>query len=170
MAATKHEPAPRTRAMAALRRLGRAWTPVIDQLLAEEGTTYAQYAVLYALSTGEALSGAELARSCGVSGPTMSGIVANLASRGLIAREQHPAGGRAILARLTPAGRKLIERSFHHIDAVERIFVDEVSEAELRQVEDVLRRWTERFEQLQEPTSLSELVRRNGQRGTARRR
>ena len=169
MAAAKQEPKPRTRAMAALRRLGRAWTIVIDQLLAEEGTTYAQYAVLYALSTGEARSGAELARSCGVSGPTMSATVTNLARGGFIARERDPAGGRAILARLTPAGRKLIERCFRHIDAVERIFVDEVSEAELRQTEDVLHRWAGRFEQLQEPVSLSELVRRNGQRKTPRR-
>ena len=60
MAAAKQEPKPRTRAMAALRRLGRAWTIVIDQLLAEEDTTYAQYAVLYALSTGEALLGSRV--------------------------------------------------------------------------------------------------------------
>lgn len=148
----------RTRAMAALRRLDRAWTGIAEQLLSKENTTLAQYSVLTALSGGTPMSGAELARRLGVTAPTMSGLLANLSGRGLVERRQHPAGGRAVLTKLTPTGRALLKRCHPRIDAVERVFRDEVTPAELRTVEDVLLRWSKRFERLQEPRRLSEAI------------
>ncbi|MDT3441923.1 MULTISPECIES: MarR family winged helix-turn-helix transcriptional regulator [unclassified Pseudofrankia] len=152
--------------MAALRRLGRAWTAVADELLAEEGATLAQYAVLTALSQDTPLSGAELARRCGVTAATMSALLANLDNRGLLARAKDPSGGRAVLTRLTPAGTALLERCDPHIDAIERQFLAEVSESELRGVEDVLLRWARRFEELQQPARLSDTIARTP-RGTS---
>jgi DNA-binding MarR family transcriptional regulator len=149
----------RTRAMAALRRLDRAWTAVAEQLLSEEGATLAQYSVMTALSGSSPLSGAELARRLGVTAPTMSGLLANLSKRGLVNREQHPSGGRAVLAKLTPAGRALLKRCHKHIDAVEAQFLAEVTPTEFRAVEDVLLRWAMRFERLQERPRLSEVIR-----------
>ena len=151
-------PQPRTRALAALRRVGRAWSPVIEELLAAEDTTFAQYTVLYALTSDIPRSGALLARQIGVTGATMSGLLSALAGRGLIERTKDPSGGRAVVASLTPKGRQLVERCHPHIDAVERQFWAEVSEAELEMVEDVLTRWALRFERLQEPRSLTETL------------
>lgn len=141
-----------------MRRVGRAWSPVIEELLAAEDTTFAQYTVLYTLTSDVPRSGAFLARQIGVTGATMSGLLGALADRGLIERTKDPSGGRAVVASLTPKGRALVQRCHPHVDAVERQFQAEVSEAELAMVEDVLTRWALRFERLQEPRSLAEAL------------
>ena len=148
-------PQPRTRALAALRRVGRAWSPAIEELLAAEDTTFAQYTVLYTLTSDVPRSGAFLARQIGVTGATMSALLGALAGRGLIVRTKDPSGGRAVVASLTPKGRALVERCHPHVDAVERQFLSAVTADELDLVEDILQRWALRFERLQEPRSLS---------------
>jgi DNA-binding MarR family transcriptional regulator len=161
------DPPPRTRALAALRRVDRAWSPVIDELLAAEDTTIAHYTVLYALTANVPRSGAFLARRIGVTGATMSGVLSALAERGMIERTKDPSGGRAVVASLTPKGRDLVERCQPHVDALERQFRAEVSDAEFEMVEDVLVRWAVRLERLQEPRSLAETLNDGG--GTRKR-
>jgi len=141
--------------MAALRRLERAWVPVGDRLLAEEGSSLAQYAVLYALSDGPR-SGADLARDCGVTGPTMSNVLAGLHRQGLIERTPGPNGGRVVLAVLTKSGRELMRRCYRRIDAIEQEFLTEASASELDSALTVLSRWAKRFEELKEPQTISE--------------
>lgn len=73
------------------------------------GLTVPQYTALLLLDGQEGISGAALARGCMVTPQTMSTILANLQTKGLVERTQHPWHRNVLETRLTEAGRKALD-------------------------------------------------------------
>ena len=97
-----------------------------DDALAPLGVSVAQYAVLRRLEEDPWLSGAELARRCSVTAPTINGLLTGLELAGLIERLPDPEGGRCILACLTAAGQARVRAGHKIIDRLEERLLDGV--------------------------------------------
>jgi DNA-binding MarR family transcriptional regulator len=102
---------PDTAALAARLRLGVTRLARRLRQQAEAGITPS---MLSALSSAERQGPLTMRDLCGaeqVQPPTMTRIVAALVEAGLIAREADPDDGRVVWVRVTPEGRRLLERS-----------------------------------------------------------
>jgi DNA-binding MarR family transcriptional regulator len=109
-----------------------------DDALRSVGLTSPQYFVLAALVAQSGLSGAALARRCFVTPQTMTGIVANLAASGLIARQADPEHGRVIQTRLTPGGTALFAKAQLLVAEVEAKMLREIDPVEREALADLL--------------------------------
>jgi DNA-binding MarR family transcriptional regulator len=98
-----------------------------DEMLAPYGISLTQFGVLGTLDGEPGLSGAELARRCFVSAPTMNGLLTPLEEAGLIVREPDPQGGRRVLARLSPKGEKLVASCLGTLDHLEEDLVADLA-------------------------------------------
>jgi DNA-binding MarR family transcriptional regulator len=102
-----------------LKRAHLAARAAADDALAPLGISVAQYAIMRRLEDDPGLSGAELARRCSVTAPTINGLLTALELAGLIERLPDPEGGRCILARLTEAGEQRVGTGHAVIDRLE---------------------------------------------------
>jgi DNA-binding MarR family transcriptional regulator len=93
-----------------LRQTQHAVRTHLDADLAETGLTTPQYAALAVLDREGKLSASALAREFGMSAQTMNVLVRGLVAQGLLRRVQHPSHGRILLASLTGAGRRALDR------------------------------------------------------------
>jgi DNA-binding MarR family transcriptional regulator len=93
-----------------LRQTQHAVRTHLDADLAETGLTTPQYAALAVLDREGKLSASALAREFGMSAQTMNVLVRALVAQGLLRRVQHPSHGRILLASLTRAGRRALDR------------------------------------------------------------
>lgn len=109
-----------------LKRAHLAARALADDALVADGLSVAQYAVLRRLEDESGLSGAELARRCYVTAPTMNGLIASLVDAGFIERFPDPQGGRGLLAQLTAAGLEAVTRGRHTTDALEERLLSEI--------------------------------------------
>jgi len=106
-----------------LKRAYLASRALADDSLTAHGLSIAQYAALRRLEDQPGLSGAELARRCSVTAPTMNELLASLEGDGLIERAADPQGGRSILARLTPSGRQAVTNGRAVVDHLEDLLL-----------------------------------------------
>jgi DNA-binding MarR family transcriptional regulator len=102
---------PDTAAIAARLRLGVTRLARRLRQEAEAGITPSMLSALSTVDRQGTLTMGDLCAAEQVQPPTMTRIVAALLEAGLIAREPDPADGRVAWVRLTPEGRKLLERS-----------------------------------------------------------
>jgi DNA-binding MarR family transcriptional regulator len=102
---------PDTAAIAARLRLGVTRLARRLRQEAEAGITPSMLSALSTLDRQGTLTMGDLCAAEQVQPPTMTRIVAALLEAALIAREADPADGRVAWVRLTPEGRKLLERS-----------------------------------------------------------
>ncbi|MGW0519906.1 MarR family winged helix-turn-helix transcriptional regulator [Crossiella sp. NPDC003009] len=93
---------------------------VKQAVLRPVGLTVAQYAALLVLAEQPGISAAELARRCRVTPQTMTTILRNLESAGLIERAPHELHRNVLETRLTEAGRTTFEQADKRASAVER--------------------------------------------------
>lgn len=93
-----------------LRRTQHAVRTRLDTELGPTGLTTPQYAVLATLQREGEFSASDLAREFGMTAQTMNVLVKALEANGLLRRSRHPAHGRILLASLTAAGRRALER------------------------------------------------------------
>src|SRR6202171_1899333 len=93
-----------------LRRTQHAVRTRLDADLAETGLTTPQYTVLSAIEREGALSASDLAREFGMTAQTVNVLVKSLEAGGYLRRSRHPTHGRILLASLTAAGRRALER------------------------------------------------------------
>jgi DNA-binding MarR family transcriptional regulator len=93
-------------ALAAVALLATRW---IERLLTQQHPplTVAQYLALRAIAR-EGVSGTELARRSGVSGPAVSQLLAGLADDDLVARQPAEDDRRRVTLALTPAGKRTL--------------------------------------------------------------
>jgi DNA-binding MarR family transcriptional regulator len=93
-------------ALAAVSLLAARW---IERLLAQHDPplTVAQYLALRAIER-EGVSGTELARRSGVSGPAVSQLLAGLADEGLVERQPVEGDRRRMALTLSPTGRNAL--------------------------------------------------------------
>lgn len=92
----------------ALRRIIRAIDLHSRRLVRESGLTGPQLVVLREAGARTEVSGSTLAKAVSVSLPTLSGIVARLADRGLVERKRNSRDKREVLISVTEAGQELL--------------------------------------------------------------
>jgi DNA-binding MarR family transcriptional regulator len=109
----------------------------------EGGISAADYAVLVPLSeepTG-VLRARELGAEIGWDRSRLSHHLARMEKRGMVAREECAEDGRGLMVRLTPSGRRAIERAAPaHAEAVQRRFFDLLSAKEVDTLTEVFDR------------------------------
>jgi DNA-binding MarR family transcriptional regulator len=104
-----------TRVMGALSRIVRAASFIqaaTNRMAARAGLTYRELLVLAALRRarpGYCLSPGQLLKECFAPSATMTRQVDRLCSKGLVEREPDRDDRRAVVVRLTPGGKKLID-------------------------------------------------------------
>jgi DNA-binding MarR family transcriptional regulator len=77
---------------------------------AKDGVTADQFVLLAVLAEADAVTQQELVRRVGSDPSTMRAMLLLLEGRGLVAREPHPADGRARCVTLTGKGRQIFEK------------------------------------------------------------
>ncbi|MBO3751688.1 MarR family transcriptional regulator [Streptosporangiaceae bacterium NEAU-GS5] len=107
-------------------RLERRIRACLDDALARHGVTTTEYMALSELRLRDAPSSADLARIAFVTPQAMNLVIRDLEQRGLIRRDPHPGGGRALRARLTPKGLSTVRRCDHSLDAIEAVMFAEI--------------------------------------------
>ena len=105
--------------------------------------TVPQYAALLTLSENPRISGAQLARRCGVTAQAMNGVVALLERRGLISRTRSEDHAKVLLLRLTRNGTTLLRKADREAVAVERRLMDAFTPTQLDQLRALLTLATE---------------------------
>lgn len=89
---------------------------------------------------------ADMAAQTGMTRQSMGEIVRDLVGLGMVEMVADPADGRAKLVRYTEQGLKAATEGFHHIQALERSFVEEFGEEDYATARRVLERVTELLE------------------------
>lgn len=102
-----------------LKRAQHALRLAMDDTLRDLDLTTAQYAALSVIEETPGVSGAALARRCFVTPQTMNAIVAQLADRQLIQRQQHPEHGRVLQTFLTTHGQQRVQQAHARVRTVE---------------------------------------------------
>ena len=81
-----------------------------NDCLAQDGVTADQFVLLAALAEADAVTQQELVRRVGSDANTVRAMLLLLEDRGLVARERHPADGRARCVTLTAKGRHVFKK------------------------------------------------------------
>lgn len=87
-------------------RAARLFARRIDDKLKVLGLSSGQLPVLFALSSGEALSQKALVELAAIEQPTMAATLSRMERDGLVVRQPDPRDGRGSLIRLTPTAMK----------------------------------------------------------------
>ncbi|MFJ7587598.1 MarR family winged helix-turn-helix transcriptional regulator [Streptomyces sp. NPDC097617] len=113
-----------------IRRSEQALMAHHEAVLRTYGLTMTQYTVLLTLAREGGMSGAQLARSCGVTQQSMSSVLANMDTKRLIGRETSPVHAKVQIASLTEEGRALLDRAYQEVAVLERALADAFTPAE----------------------------------------
>lgn len=70
------------------------------------------------------MSGAQLARSCGVTQQSMAGVLTGLNRKRLITRQQSETHGKVVLSNITNEGSMLLRRALTEVERIERTLVE----------------------------------------------
>src|SRR5919201_2385735 len=81
-----------------------------NDCLAKDGVTADQFVLLSALAEADAVTQQELVRRVSSDPNTVRAVLLLLEGRGLVAREPHPADGRALRVTLTAKGRRAFQK------------------------------------------------------------
>lgn len=84
--------------------------------LARDGVTADQFVLLAALAEADAVTQQELVRRVSSDANTVRAMLLLLEGRGLVARQRHPADGRAWSVTLTAKGRQVFRKLWAHSD------------------------------------------------------
>lgn len=125
-----------------IRRSEQALMAHHEAVLRTYGLTMTQYTVLLFLSRQGDLSGAQLARRCGVTQQSMSSVLTNMASKELIRREASPVHAKVQIAALTDKGQAVLERAYQEVIVLERALADAFTPSEHTALCELLERAT----------------------------
>ncbi|MFR9774157.1 MarR family winged helix-turn-helix transcriptional regulator [Nocardia sp. SC052] len=103
-----------------IRRTEQARTAHHEAVLRGYGLTMIQYMVLLILSREDGMSGAQLARECGVTQQSMATVLSGMHSKGLIDRQPSPVHAKVLITTPTAAGRSLLDRAYREVIVLER--------------------------------------------------
>jgi DNA-binding MarR family transcriptional regulator len=127
---------------AQIRRAEQALMAHHESVLRGYGLTLTQYTVLLALSREGGLSGAQLARACGVTQQTMATVLTGLQNKGLVTRQPSPVHAKVLIASATDAGRDLLDRAYQEVVVLERALTDSYTPQERATLAELLERAT----------------------------
>lgn len=125
-----------------IRRSEQALMAHHEAVLRTYGLTMTQYTVLLFLSRQGDLSGAQLARRCGVTQQSMSSVLTNMESKELIRREASPVHAKVQIATLTDKGQAVLERAYQEVIVLERALADAFTPSEHSALCELLERAT----------------------------
>jgi len=94
-------------------RVQQIFAAQVDDVLRPFGLTFSRYEVLMLLSFTRrgALPLGKLGERLQVHAASITNAIDRLEQQGLVQRRPHPSDGRAVLARITPAGRRLADKA-----------------------------------------------------------
>jgi DNA-binding MarR family transcriptional regulator len=121
-------------------RLWRASHTRVATALESVGLTPALFGLLNVLGAREGAIQQELGAMMGIDPSTMVSLVDELESSGLAKRRPHPTDRRAREVRITPKGRRILERARRMAAQVEDEVLGGLSAAERRELLTLLRR------------------------------
>ncbi|WP_378520952.1 MarR family winged helix-turn-helix transcriptional regulator [Nonomuraea helvata] len=107
-----------------IRRTEQALMGHHEAVLRGHGLTMTQYTVLLTLAREGGMSGAQLARACGVTQQTMATVLTGLQNKGLIVREPSTAHAKVLITTPTEQGRRLLDRAYQEVIVLERALTD----------------------------------------------
>lgn len=139
-------------------------TPRIERLMAEYGINRGLFDVLTVLRrTGgaEALPPRQIARSLLLSGAGLTSRLDRLEAEGFIVRSPDPHDGRGLLVRLTPNGRRLVDRILPRLILLEAGLAKALSRKQVAQLTHLLDLWAA---SMQPPSGLTRSSRMQGRR------
>ncbi|MER6473105.1 MarR family winged helix-turn-helix transcriptional regulator [Streptomyces collinus] len=114
-----------------IRRTEQALMGHHEAVLRRYGLTMTQYTVMLALSReADGMSGAQLARACGVTQQTMAQVLTGLQKRALVERQPSPAHAKVLITSLTGPGEELLDRAYQEVIVLERALSDAFTPAE----------------------------------------
>ncbi len=116
-----------------IRRAEQALMAHHEAVLRGYGLTMTQYTVLLALSREDGMSGAQLARACGVTQQSMASVLTGLQNKGLIDRHPSPVHAKVLIAALTDGGRAALDRAYQEVIVLERALTDRFTSDEHKQ-------------------------------------
>jgi MarR family transcriptional regulator, organic hydroperoxide resistance regulator len=125
-----------------IRRTEQALMAHHEAVLRGYGLTMTQYTVLLVLRREGGMSGAQLARACGVTQQTMATVLTGLQNKDLIAREPSPVHAKVLIATLTGRGRQLLDGAYEEVIVLERALTEAFTPAEHTAFCDLLDRAT----------------------------
>lgn len=108
-------------------------------VLREDDLSWTSFQVLWVLWIWGDQETRQVAAECGIAKGTLTGVVARLEERGLVARAAHPSDGRLVVVGLTNAGQRLIRRLFPRFNAQEAAVTHRLDDAQRRQLAHLLR-------------------------------
>jgi DNA-binding MarR family transcriptional regulator len=110
---------------------------------AKDGVTADQFVLLAALAEADAVTQQNLVRRVGSDPNTVRAMLLLLESRGLIARERHPADGRARCVTLTGKGRQVFKKLWTKSEPLRERLLAAFRPDEATALVELLRRVTE---------------------------
>ena len=132
-----------------------------DSHFTRHGITADQFVLLARLGEQDAVMQQDLVRRAASDPSTVRAMLVLLEGRGLLARERHPADGRAREVKLTTKGRRLYERLWRTSEPIRAQLLADFSEKETKQLLGFLRRLTknahsiQRHDQVSRPTPMA---------------
>lgn len=117
-------------------------------VLSEQDLTWTAWVVLWVVWVWAEIETRHAASEAGISKSTLTGVVSTLEGRGLIRRRPFPADGRRVLLRLTPRGRRLMERLFPEFNAQEATALATLNQREVETLTRALRKIIQHVEDL----------------------
>jgi MarR family transcriptional regulator, organic hydroperoxide resistance regulator len=110
--------------------------------------TLSQFALVGAFDDAEERQVGELAEAAGVAGPTATRMLDGLERRGIVERRPSESDRRVVTVRLTPQGRRMVERKRKLSREARRALYDSLTPSERTHAERLLRRLAEVIDQL----------------------
>ena len=107
-----------------IRRAEQALMGHHEAVLRGYGLTMTQYTVLLTLSREDGMSGAQLARACGVTQQSMATVLTGMQNKGLIDRHPSAVHANVMITTLTGAGRDLLDHAYQQVIVLERALTD----------------------------------------------
>jgi MarR family transcriptional regulator, organic hydroperoxide resistance regulator len=122
------------------KRLLHLFREELEEKLRPHGITAAQLHVIGKLDHEPGISGAKLARACTVTPQTMQVLLRGIERNGWVVRSRHPENERILLARLTPAGQRILAKARVAITQVYAQMLDGVPPKDAHLLESLLSR------------------------------
>jgi DNA-binding MarR family transcriptional regulator len=134
------EGVPQMHAVTSLMRVQQLVLSRLDAILKPHGLTFARYEalVLLVFSSRGSLPLGKMGERLQVHPTSITSIVDRLEAAGLVVRRRHPEDGRAVLAVITPAGRRTVEVATSDLLG-EEFGLGALDEARLRDLSELLR-------------------------------
>jgi DNA-binding MarR family transcriptional regulator len=132
------------------RRCSTAFDSAIENALARERLTAAQFATLRAIyhARGKPQTSAELARALDTTPQAMVGLVHALQAKGYLTRTHNAGLGRAIPLALTPTGRAACADAQRKVRALERKLASDMPGGNFQHLPELLRHLSDALDQL----------------------